>query len=138
MDIDCGGYFKSNLLNAINDGSVSNATVNQALYHLFRVQMRLGLFDPADKQPYMQIPTSAVNTTAHQQLALEDSRQGAVCNNLLTIQILMLYGCRHDVVGKQQPAPTIGRRSSVQCGCHWSKRCTYQACTASPTALNQL
>jgi beta-glucosidase-like glycosyl hydrolase len=80
MDIDCGGYLKGNLLNAINDGSVSNATVNQALYHLFRVQMRLGLFDPADKQPYMQIPTSAVNTTAHQQLALEDSRQGTILN----------------------------------------------------------
>ena len=76
MDIDCGGYLNQNLLAAINDGSVSNATVNKALYNLFRVQMRLGLFDPADKQPYMQIQTNAVNTPAHQQLALEDSRQG--------------------------------------------------------------
>lgn len=50
MDIDCGGFLNANLLNAINDGAVSNDTVNNALFNLFMVQMRLGLFDPLDQQ----------------------------------------------------------------------------------------
>ena len=66
MDSDCGGYLNSNLASAIYSGAVSNATVNEALYHLFAVQFRLGIFDPAAQQPYTQYgecgdPPSASN-----------------------------------------------------------------------------
>ena len=53
-----------------------------APFHSCRVsslpQFRLGLFDPASKQPYRQIPPSVVDSHAHQQLALDAARQGMV------------------------------------------------------------
>jgi beta-glucosidase-like glycosyl hydrolase len=41
-------------------------------------QFRLGLFDPAAQQPYRSIPASVVNSTQHQQLALDAAHQGMV------------------------------------------------------------
>lgn len=41
-------------------------------------QFRLGLFDPPSLNPYSKLPATAVNSPAHQQLALEAARQGMV------------------------------------------------------------
>lgn len=47
-----------------------------ALGHLLRVQMRLGMFDPDDRQPFRQYQTDRVDTAAHRSLALSAARQG--------------------------------------------------------------
>jgi len=52
--------------------------VDTALSHLFRVQMRLGAFDPIEAQPFMTINVTAINTLAHQQLALTAALEGIV------------------------------------------------------------
>jgi hypothetical protein len=57
MDSDCGSYFGGvggALATAIADGNVSTSVWTTALKNLFRVQMRLGMFDPDDAQPYRQ------------------------------------------------------------------------------------
>ena len=124
MDIDCGSYVRRYLLDAMNSGSVSNATVNKALYRLFRVQMRLGMFDPADKQPYMQIPTSAINTPAHQQLALEASRQGISPISSSNVLVDDPALTRHDAAGEQRSPPFESpsghsRRNRAKWGKFW-------------------
>jgi len=79
MDIGCDGFIPPALGHAIDSGAVSQNTVDQALTNLFSVQMRLGIFDPADKQPYKQYNyTDKVNTKEHQKLALEAAQQGLV------------------------------------------------------------
>lgn len=52
--------------------------MDEALERLFRVQFRLGMFDPASRQPDRQITPAAIDTAAHRQLALEAARQSIV------------------------------------------------------------
>merc|ERR1712025_728994 len=68
MDSDCGGFLNGHM----------QASIDAALTNMFRVRMRLGHFDPAESQPYMQYGVDRINTPAHQQLALEAARQGIV------------------------------------------------------------
>eukprot|EP01121_Diplochlamys_sp_Union-15-3_P011747 TRINITY_DN3434_c1_g2_i1.p1 TRINITY_DN3434_c1_g2~~TRINITY_DN3434_c1_g2_i1.p1 ORF type:complete len:161 (+),score=22.43 TRINITY_DN3434_c1_g2_i1:778-1260(+) len=76
MDIDCGNFLPQNLNHAVSSGAVSEDNINTALFNLFSVQYRLGMFDPVEKQPYLQINCTQINTFNHQQLALEASREG--------------------------------------------------------------
>jgi len=111
LDVDCGGYLNGNLLNAINDGSVTNSTVNEALFHLFTIQMRLGMFDPLENQVYTKYTPDMVNTPAHQQLALEASQQGMTLltnNNYRlplsagSVRSIALIGPNADATGTMQ------------------------------------
>ena len=52
------------------------SVVDQSLVNLFLVQLRLGMYDPADSQPYLKYSyTDKVNTPEHQQLALDAASQ---------------------------------------------------------------
>ena len=64
-----------NLLEGMANGSVPRQNATAALSHLFRMQFRLGMFDPVDTQPYLRIGLDAINSAPHQQLALEAARQ---------------------------------------------------------------
>eukprot|EP00050_Salpingoeca_kvevrii_P017654 m.67087 g.67087 ORF g.67087 m.67087 type:complete len:487 (-) comp7653_c0_seq1:71-1531(-) len=91
MDIDCGSYIRNHLYDAVSKGAVSYETIDGALVNLFKVQMRLGIFDPVSEQPYLNYTfKDKVNTPAHQQLALDAARQGIVLlqndNNRLPLQ----------------------------------------------------
>ena len=79
LDIDCGSSMDSgNMAEAMTLGYVDNRQVDNALGHLLRVQFRLGMFDPAARQPLRGVKPSAINTAAHAQLALEAARQSLV------------------------------------------------------------
>ena len=74
-DLDCGRTFNADLKAALDSGDVTEVRVDLALTRLFLNRMRTGEFDPADVQPYRQIPFSAVNAKVHQDLAVEGARQ---------------------------------------------------------------
>lgn len=79
MDNDCGKYFGSDagvLGTAIESGYVPKATWMAALKNLFRVQIRLGMFDPDATQPYRYYGLEKVDTPEHRELALDAARQG--------------------------------------------------------------
>jgi hypothetical protein len=78
LDSDCGGFLSSNLQKAYSDGAVSDTIINDALTHLFLVQMRLGMFDPDSIQPYRRLDASVVNTPQNQALALTAARETMV------------------------------------------------------------
>jgi beta-glucosidase-like glycosyl hydrolase len=78
MDLCCGPYLAEHGFQAYTDKAISEADIDAALTHQFTVQMRLGLWDPPANQIYKTIPVTAINTLAHQLLALDAARQGLV------------------------------------------------------------
>lgn len=77
-DVDCGGIYPGNLVHAVNAGLVKKETVDTALTRLTMMQMKLGLFDPKEKQQYFNYGIGDIDTPAHQQLALEAAQQSIV------------------------------------------------------------
>lgn len=79
MDINCGTYLLRHTESAVKLGKVGEEDIDRALFNLFSVQLRLGLFDgsPAN-QRYGNLGPSNVCTREHRKLALEAARQGIV------------------------------------------------------------
>ena len=78
MDSDCGDFMAKHLNDCILDGICTSKVIDPPLKNLFRVQFRLGLYDPQDKQPYSKYDASYINTDLHKQYALEAAEQGMV------------------------------------------------------------
>ena len=78
MDSDCGNFMQNHLNNCILDGTCTDDVIDPPLKNLFRVQFRLGLYDPQNDQPYSKLSVNDINTDAHKQLALEAAEQGMV------------------------------------------------------------
>ncbi|KAL5709639.1 xylan 1,4-beta-xylosidase [Ranunculus cassubicifolius] len=78
-DINCGTYMLLNTQSAINQGKVQEEDIDRALFNLFSVQLRLGLFDgnPA-KGKFGKLGPHNVCTKEHKKLALEAAKQGIV------------------------------------------------------------
>jgi len=54
-DLDCSTFYKDHAPQALASGDLREEDVDAALRHLFRVQFRLGLFDPSDGQVYAKV-----------------------------------------------------------------------------------
>eukprot|EP01060_Flectonema_neradi_P015965 TRINITY_DN225_c0_g1_i1.p1 TRINITY_DN225_c0_g1~~TRINITY_DN225_c0_g1_i1.p1 ORF type:complete len:751 (+),score=186.03 TRINITY_DN225_c0_g1_i1:68-2320(+) len=79
MDSDCGGYLGQFLKRSLSVNATKPSDIDTAAEHLFAVQIRLGMFDSPTNQPYLKYSYHEdVNTTQHQQLALEAAQQGMV------------------------------------------------------------
>eukprot|EP00041_Stephanoeca_diplocostata_P032218 m.1026122 g.1026122 ORF g.1026122 m.1026122 type:complete len:760 (+) comp24107_c2_seq13:156-2435(+) len=77
-DVDCGQVYGKSLAQAVTEGKTTQANVNQAFSRLTKMQMKLGLFDDKKKQPYFNYGIDKIDSVAHQQLALEASKQSIV------------------------------------------------------------
>jgi beta-glucosidase len=76
-NLNCGHTFE-HLLLAVGQGWLPEREIDTALSYLFQVRFRLGMFDPPQTVPYAAIPIEAVDSPAHQALALEVARQSLV------------------------------------------------------------
>lgn len=79
MDINCGTFMLRHTESAIEQGLVKEEDLDRALFNLFSVQIRLGLFngDP-EKGKFGKLGPQDVCTPEHKKLALEAARQGIV------------------------------------------------------------
>ena len=88
-DLECGDTYKA-LVNAVKQGQIAEAEIDQALKRLFEARFRLGMFDPPEMVPYAKIPFSANDSEAHRQLSLETARESIVLlkndNNTLPLR----------------------------------------------------
>lgn len=90
VDTNCGTYMLRHTESAINEGKVSEEDIDRALYNLFLVQLRLGLFngDPR-KGKFGLLGSKDVCSKQHRELALDAARQGIVLlkneNNFLPL-----------------------------------------------------
>ncbi|WP_446745580.1 glycoside hydrolase family 3 C-terminal domain-containing protein [Silvibacterium acidisoli] len=76
-DISCGETYKT-LTKAVKDGLVKESDIDVALKRLFMARFRLGMFDPADKVRYAQIPFSEDDSAEHRALALKAANESIV------------------------------------------------------------
>ena len=63
-DLECGVFYLFHMHAALERKKIVEADIDQALMRTFDVLIRLGYFDPAEIQPYRQIPKSAVDTNS--------------------------------------------------------------------------
>ena len=70
--------FMQNIPTAVRSGKLSEARLDDAVSRVMRVRMRLGEFDPQDKNPYSQISTNVICSPEHRQLALQAAREAIV------------------------------------------------------------
>ena len=80
MDVDCGSFLQSHLLDPDPKTPVNVTAMDEALVHLFATRIRLGLFDATDHDPmgYRKITAHTVDYTAHFALARRASDEGVV------------------------------------------------------------
>jgi beta-glucosidase len=76
-DLECGKVYL-NLKAAVDQKLITEAEIDVAVKRLFTARFKLGMFDPAEKVKYAQIPYSVVDSKGHKDLALEAARKSIV------------------------------------------------------------
>ncbi len=77
VDICCGKDYNA-LLQAVQQGLVTEAEIDRALGYALRARFRLGLFDPPDRVPFAKIGIDQNDTPAHEALALKVAEESIV------------------------------------------------------------
>jgi beta-glucosidase len=77
VNLECGDTF-ANLIKAVNQGFVTDDTINKSLAILLRTRFRLGMFDPPKLNPYARIPVSVIHSPEHQALARKAAAESVV------------------------------------------------------------
>jgi beta-glucosidase len=78
VHLNCGSTYTKGLKDAIDQGLVSEAELNQSLRRLLRTRFELGMFDDPSEVPYRSIGTEVINDEAKQELALEAAHKSIV------------------------------------------------------------
>ena len=76
-DLECGCAYAA-LTEAVVQGLIDVATLDRSLARLFTARMRLGMFDPAERVPYANIPFEVTDAPAHHKLAREAAQKAIV------------------------------------------------------------
>lgn len=77
VGLDCGTEYQS-LLEAVELGLIDESQIDKELAILLRTRFRLGMFDPAGRNPYDNISTDVINSDEHRQLAREAALKSVV------------------------------------------------------------
>ncbi len=77
-DLNCGNFYLNHTQEALDNGTIVESDIDQALQRTFNVLVRLGWFDPPEQQPYRQLNQNNTNTTEAQQLALKSAQESIV------------------------------------------------------------
>jgi len=76
-DLECGNVYAS-LVDAVNQGLISEQTIDRAVRRLFLARFKLGMFDPPERVRWAQIPFSVLDAPAHRALARQVARESIV------------------------------------------------------------
>jgi beta-glucosidase len=85
VDSDCGSVYQTSAIDALKEGLITEAEIDQALVNMFTMRMRIGEFDPKGKVPYALIQPNVVNAPGNIALAAEIATKTPVLlkNNLV-------------------------------------------------------
>jgi beta-glucosidase-like glycosyl hydrolase len=110
-DLDCGHFYAQHSQDALNNKTIVESDIDQAVIRLVDVQVRLGYFDPPEQQPYRKLSPSDVNTAESRQLALEAAQQSLVLlknmNKALPLDINQLKNKKIALIGPSANATTL-------------------------------
>ncbi len=76
-DLNCGGTYPS-LVEAVDQGLISEEQIDVAVKRLMLARMKLGMFDPPGMVPYTGLDTEIVASEEHKKIALETARKSMV------------------------------------------------------------
>ena len=76
-DLTCGREYQ-HLVEAVQKGLISEATIDASVRRLFVARFRLGLFEAAATAPFQGIGLSQVSSDQHRELALEAAQKSIV------------------------------------------------------------
>ncbi|HKJ42401.1 MAG TPA: glycoside hydrolase family 3 C-terminal domain-containing protein [Sunxiuqinia sp.] len=76
-DLNCGSTYEA-LTEAVKKGLITEKDIDVAVKRLFTARFKLGMFDPADRVAYAQIPFDVNNGPAHSHLARQAARESIV------------------------------------------------------------
>ena len=79
-DLNCGKVFKY-LLSAVEQGLISESTIDKSVKRLLKTRFKLGMFDPEDRVPYTQIPFEVNDCEEHRQFA-----RGTACKSMVLLK----------------------------------------------------
>jgi len=77
-DVDCGKEAYKALVQAVNDGLITEQKLDVSLKRLFLTRFRLGNFDPPSMVKYAQIPDSLLDCHQYRNHALKMARESMV------------------------------------------------------------
>eukprot|EP01084_Bolivina_argentea_P283731 486022_1 len=80
MDLDCGGFTteNNNTANAVKNGAISLELLQNAIYELTLIQMRLGMFDNSEMLPWYNYGPANVTSNKSLRISYDAARQGQV------------------------------------------------------------
>ncbi|MGJ7029675.1 glycoside hydrolase family 3 C-terminal domain-containing protein [Niabella hirudinis] len=77
-DVECGNNVYRSLVDAVKTGLIAEKQIDVSVKRLFTIRYRLGMFDPADKVPYGQLPMSTLEAPGHKAMSLKMARESIV------------------------------------------------------------
>jgi beta-glucosidase-like glycosyl hydrolase len=102
-DLDCGGFYAQHSQAALDNKTIVEADIDQALERTFNVLVRLGYFDPPEQQPYRHLSKTDVDTAESRQLTLDAAQQSIVLlknvNKALPLDINQLQNKKIALIG---------------------------------------
>jgi len=79
VDLECGDdVYRDYLQEAYKKGLVEKSSINRAAYRVLESRFKLGIFDPAELNPYTKISPDVIGSEKHQSIALETTRESIV------------------------------------------------------------
>jgi len=76
-DLNCGNSYPA-LVDAVEQGLVSEDEIDKCVERLMLARMKLGMFDLEEMVPYATIPYDVVDSEPHRKMALEAARKSMV------------------------------------------------------------
>ncbi|MDE6086174.1 MAG: glycoside hydrolase family 3 C-terminal domain-containing protein, partial [Muribaculaceae bacterium] len=76
-DLECGNLYHK-LKEGVEKKLISEKEINVSLARLLEIQMRLGMYDPADRVPYSSIGREVIECDAHKRHAYEMAQKSMV------------------------------------------------------------
>jgi beta-glucosidase-like glycosyl hydrolase len=111
VDLECGQYYLKYAQAALDNKTIVESDIDQALERAFSVLVRLGYFDPPEQQPYRLLNATSVNTNDSQQLALRSAQESIVLlknlNNALPLNIDQLKNKKIALIGPTANATVL-------------------------------
>jgi beta-glucosidase len=74
-DVECAGYAFDKIPNAVAHGLIKESDINKSVIRLMTQRFELGEMDNDSLVPWTKIPSSVINSPAHQKLALDMAQE---------------------------------------------------------------
>jgi beta-glucosidase len=106
-DLNCGCSYE-HIPSAVKQGLLAEAELDVCLERLFSARLELGMFDPAERVPYAQIPYEVNDSERHAELALVTTRESIVLlKNQGALLPLSRDVCSIAVIGPNADDPSV-------------------------------